>query len=233
MSLATPRHRLVAVLTALVALLASALVFVTPASAAAGDFTITGVSQNEGSGGGKTTYSFTVTVQGPYVGQVAYTTDDGSAHAGDDYTDNDGNLFFGPGDTSKTIDVLVAADTHPEPNETFTVTIRPTPGACATCTATGTIINDDGAAPVATISSPTVTEGTSGSPTTATATITLDKASTQTVTVAYATSDDTAKAAGPDYLATSGTATFAPSETSKPITVPVVADGYDEPDEAF
>ena len=56
---------------------------------------------------------------------------------------------------------------------------------------------------------------------TATLTVELDPASTGTVTVDFATSDQTALA-GVDYTATSGTLTFAASETSKTITVPIL-----------
>ena len=46
---------------------------------------------------------------------------------------------------------------------------------------------------------------------------------TRTSTVNFATSDGTAKA-GIDYVATSGTLTFAPGETSKTVTVSVIND---------
>ena len=56
---------------------------------------------------------------------------------------------------------------------------------------------------------------------TATLTVELDPASAGTVTVDFATSDQSALA-GVDYTATSGTLTFAASETSKTITVPIL-----------
>ena len=58
---------------------------------------------------------------------------------------------------------------------------------------------------------------------TAVLTVTLAPASSGTVTVDYATSDITADA-GMDYTATSGTLTFMPGETSKPITVTLLND---------
>ena len=67
---------------------------------------------------------------------------------------------------------------------------------------------------------------------TATLTVELDRASTGTVTVGYATSDQTAQA-GVDYTATSGTLTFAASETSKTITVPILNDTAYDPTERF
>ena len=57
--------------------------------------------------------------------------------------------------------------------------------------------------------------------------VTLTPASSGTVTVAYATSDGTATAAS-DYTGTSGTLTFAAGETSKTVSVPVLADAHDD-----
>ena len=53
-----------------------------------------------------------------------------------------------------------------------------------------------------------------------------------TVTVDYATADGTAHA-GDDYVATSGTLTFAPHERVKYVDVTINADGAGEPDETF
>jgi aryl-phospho-beta-D-glucosidase BglC (GH1 family) len=64
-----------------------------------------------------------------------------------------------------------------------------------------------------------------GGPGTATAvfTVTLSAPSTQTVTVAFSTANGTA-VAGTDYLAESGTLTFAPGQTQATISVTVIAD---------
>ena len=76
-----------------------------------------------------------------------------------------------------------------------------------------------------------VSEGDSG---TATATfhVSLSSARASTVSVNYATADNTATALA-DYTGTSGILTFTPGETSKTITVPVLGDSVDEPDETF
>ncbi len=76
-----------------------------------------------------------------------------------------------------------------------------------------------------------VAEGNSGT-TTATVKVSLVPASSSTVAVDWATSDGTATAPD-DYAAANGTLTFAPGETSKEITVPVVGDTTDESDERF
>ncbi len=61
----------------------------------------------------------------------------------------------------------------------------------------------------------------------------LSAAQSQTVTVAYSTADGTATAASGDYVAQSGTLTFAPGEVSKLITVLVNGDTTNEGDETF
>src|SRR5207245_2842978 len=53
-----------------------------------------------------------------------------------------------------------------------------------------------------------------------------------TVTVNFTTADDSAKA-GEDYISASGTLSFAPGETSKPITVSVVGDPFKEGNDIF
>jgi aryl-phospho-beta-D-glucosidase BglC (GH1 family) len=66
----------------------------------------------------------------------------------------------------------------------------------------------------------------------ATFTVTLGAPSTQAVTVAYATADGTATQ-GMDYVATSGTLTFAPGQTQMTVTVPILADSTNTTDETF
>ncbi|GAA1515156.1 Calx-beta domain-containing protein [Dactylosporangium maewongense] len=66
----------------------------------------------------------------------------------------------------------------------------------------------------------------------ATFTVSLSGPATSPVSVHYATADGTATA-GADYTAGSGTVTFTPGQTSRPVTVPVVNDAVDELDESF
>jgi chitinase len=78
----------------------------------------------------------------------------------------------------------------------------------------------------------TILEGDGGS-TNASFTVTLSAASSQTVSVDYATADNTATIADNDYLAASGTLTFAPGLTTRPITVTIIGDTNVEGDESF
>ena len=63
--------------------------------------------------------------------------------------------------------------------------------------------------------------------------VTLDRARHATVTVDYETEDGTAKVDENDYIATSGTLTFAAGETSKTVEVEVLDDAYDEGEETM
>jgi fibronectin-binding autotransporter adhesin len=85
--------------------------------------------------------------------------------------------------------------------------------------------------PIAGGTAQSVTEGNSGT-TAVTVPITLDSPATRTGTVDYTTVDQTATA-GQDYVATSGTLTFAPGEQSKLVTIQVNGDITYEPDETF
>jgi subtilisin-like proprotein convertase family protein len=93
------------------------------------------------------------------------------------------------------------------------------------CTAANTTL------PVLSINDASASEGNLGT-NGVTFTVTLAPASSQTVTVNFATSNGTATA-GSDYTSTSGTLTFAPGDTSKPINVPAVGDTTVEPNETF
>lgn len=81
------------------------------------------------------------------------------------------------------------------------------------------------------IGNATVTEGDSGTQD-ASLTIKLSEASSSEITVHVATADASATAPG-DYTARSFDVTFAPGQTSRTVTVPVVGDTAPEPDEHF
>ena len=85
--------------------------------------------------------------------------------------------------------------------------------------------------PALAINDLTIVEGNAGT-SVATFNVGLSPASSQTVTVNFATANNTASA-GTDFVATSGTLTFAPGQTSRPITVTINGDTTFEPNETF
>ena len=75
---------------------------------------------------------------------VEYSTSDGTAQAGSDYTAASGTLNFAPGETRKTVEVAVLDDSHDEGSETLTLVLSNPSGAyLADGEATGTIENSD------------------------------------------------------------------------------------------
>jgi hypothetical protein len=195
----------------------------------------TPASQNEGNLG-TTPMLFTVSLSAASGQAVAVqlATHDGTATvAGNDYQAiGASTLTFAPGETQKVITVNIVGDTANELDETFSVALsNPTNATLSQATATGTILNDD-PVPSLTIGDISQAEGNSGT-TNFVFTATLSAASGQTVTVAFTTADGTATLLGQDYLAKSGTLTFSPGQTSQAITVQVLGDTLNEPVETF
>lgn len=165
---------------------------------------------------------------------VKYATGYGSATAGSDYVYTEGTLTFTPGQTSKNVSITINGDTTLEANETFFVQLYD-PQLWLGVTLSDrwgqvTILNDDaGTLPTVSIAdAPPVNE--SAGP--AVFTVTMSAASTSSVTVSYATAYGSATP-GVDYTAQDSSVTFAPGETSKPISVPIIDDPNWEPDESF
>jgi hypothetical protein len=167
------------------------------------------------------------------VVSVHYATSDGTASSSFDYGATSGTLTFNDSETSKSFTVPITNDTAQEPDETVNLTLSsPAGGATlgAPSTAVLTILAND-APPNVTINDVTVTEGNSGT-TNAVFTVSLSTPSDLSVQVAYATADGTATS-GNDYTNTSGALQFPPGVTTKQISVPVLGDTLDEPDETF
>ena len=162
---------------------------------------------------------------------VNYATADGTATAGADYTPVSGTLTFAPGVTTQTIVVPVLGDTLDETDETFFVNLSaPSNASIGVGQGQGLIIDND-PSPSLAINSVSVVEGNVGT-TNAVLTVTLSAVSGRTVTVNFATANGTATA-GSDYVAQQGTLTFQPGVTTQTISIPIVGDLIDEPDESF
>jgi hypothetical protein len=106
---------------------------------------INDVTLMEGNVGVKN-FTFTVKLSPASTGAVTvrYTTANGSAIAGNDYTARSGTLTFAAGQTSKTIAVPVSGDLTVEPNEAFKVNLSSPSGATIfDGQGVGTILNND------------------------------------------------------------------------------------------
>jgi VCBS repeat-containing protein len=195
-------------------------------SLAVGDVTV-----NESAG----TMTFTVTLSAA-SGQtvtVNYATADGTAVAGSDYTAQSGTLTFAPGVTTQTITVPIINDTIDELAELFFVNLAsPTNATISDAQAISTIVDNDNAPTISTVSAATQTEGTA-----LVHTVTLSNASSVATTFAYSLGGGTATS-GVDYdagatfsngVTLSGGVLIVPAGvTSFTVTVPSIQDTIDE-----
>jgi hypothetical protein len=165
---------------------------------------------------------------------IKYSTSNGTAVAGSDYTPANGTLNWADGDTaSKTFNVAIINNQQDGPDKSVNLTLsNPSGGASLGSPASAllTIVDDD-PAPKVSIDDVTQAEGNNGT-TNFTFTVSLDAASGQQVSVNYTTADNTAQA-GSDYQAANALVTFAPGETSKQVTVVVNGDTQVESNETF
>lgn len=205
---------------------------VTIASEDVARLSINNVTRVEGNSGTQN-FVFTVTSSNPSASTVTvtYATANGSAVAPGDYTAIAPTvLTFSPGQVSKPVTVAVVGNTTMEPNETFVVNLSVPSGATiADGQGVGLILNDEG--PLLRITNVSKAEGNAGT-SAFTFAVTLSPASTGTVRVNYATGNSSATA-GSDYTATTGTLTFSPGQTSKPVVVTVAGDTGLEANELF
>jgi urease beta subunit len=163
---------------------------------------------------------------------VHYAPADGSAKVPGDYTAANGDLTFNPGQTSKTVTVVIQGDLVNEANETFTVNLTNSTGvAIGVGQGIGSIKDNDPLPQLSISNAPARIEGNANSRNDSFI-ITLTGATERKVTVHYATADNTATASS-DYTAKSGTITFLPGQTSKTVAVAILGDLTVESDETF
>ena len=199
-----------------------------------GNISINDVTIAEGNAG-TSIASFTVTRSGGTAAfDLTYATADSSATAGTDYVSQpSGTLSFAAGDLTKTISVTINGDTTVEADETYFVKLLSATngGTIVKSQGVGTITNDDAtAAGVGNISinDVTIAEGNSG---TKVATFTVSHTG-GAFSVNYATANSTATA-GSDYLAASGTLSFADGTSTQTVSVTINGDTIYEPNETF
>ena len=168
---------------------------------------------------------------------VKYSTENGEATAGEDYTAVTSplpTLTFTANETSETVSVALVNDEIEESTETFRLKLSD-PSTNATIgddTAVATIIDDDGL-PTLSVGDASAVEGA-----TANFGVSLSKPSPRDVTVGYsAIADPTAGAAAAvpvqDFNTVSDTLTIAARSTSATVAVPLPDDSLDEGTETF
>ncbi|MBD2693563.1 beta strand repeat-containing protein [Anabaena catenula] len=191
--------------------------------------TINDVTLTEGNSGTKTA-NFAVTFSNPSTKTitVAYQTSNISATAGSDYVAKTGTITFNPGETSKTVSVVINGDTVVEADETFKVTLNtPVNATIADGEGIGTITNDE--VPTLAVNNVTVVEGLDSN---AIVTFTLSSLLSQAVSVNYTTTAGTA-AANSDYTAVSGTLTIPANTASATVSIPIINNTTNEVNETF
>ncbi|MEU4157475.1 Calx-beta domain-containing protein [Actinoplanes sp. NPDC026670] len=204
----------------------------TPAYADAGDIIIEYDLEDLEAG----TFTFEIRRVGPtttpFTLDYATTTVPGAAHDATpdvDFTAISGSTVFSAStrDAVKRITVYGLTDTKDENTEVFGLALtNVTDPLNNLAVAT---MNDDDLPPTYSFSAAETVAENIG---TVTTTATLNSLSDFPVTIPYTTANGTAAAPG-DYTTTAGTLSFAPLEDTKTITVPVIDDALDEPDETF
>ncbi|MFL6209445.1 MAG: Calx-beta domain-containing protein [Pyrinomonadaceae bacterium] len=185
--------------------------------------------------------AITVTRTGGSDGAISatFSTADGTATAGSDYTAvSNASISYADGETGqKTVNVSITDDSVYEGNETVNLSlsttmingpqIPPTGGTSATLT-----ITENDAAPTFAIDDVTHNEGNSGT-TMYTFTVTKSGATALPASVDFTTVDGSATVADNDYAANSGTLNFGAADTTMQLTVLVNGDTQTESNEAF
>jgi Calx-beta domain len=161
---------------------------------------------------------------------VSYSTHDGSAIAGTDYTTTKGTLTFPPGETVKNISVPILDRSGSAPNRSFTVSLTsPTNATIAQGTGTVTIgASGAPAVPIPGISAPPdvvvgAVDGYINLP------VTLSAPGESVVTVSYAMNDGSGSSQGSCvndntaiFEGTNGILTFVPGVTTQVVRVPLL-----------
>src|SRR5205823_4526724 len=112
----------------------------------------------------------------------------------------------------------------------FVNLVNPVNASIARSQAVGTIIDHD-APPCVTVADTTIVEGDSGT-TMASFIVSLSRSNQQPVSVRFRT-DNGSALAGEDFVAVDSFVTFAPGVMTQTISIPIIGDLRNEPDETF
>lgn len=175
---------------------------------------------------GSTNAMLTVTLSATPASTVTvdYTTENGTAMAGTDYTATSGTLTFTSGQSSKTFAVPVTAGFLPVgSSKNFGLKLSNPANATVSRSAGTVTINGSAAAPaVLSVADASVNQPLAGSAVANISfTISLSSAASGPVSVNYSTQDGEAGYAGVYYTGTTGTLNFSAGQTTKTVSIPV------------
>ena len=193
------------------------------------------MTKEEDSGKKKLTFKITSSTTSDTAITAHYTTRDGTATSGEDYTAQSGEVTILSGNTTTTIDIEINGDTRVEADEIFTINLS-NPGLGAKIDSnkargTGKIINDDFA--YLSIADATTEEGDTNT-NDLLFTVTSSTTSDENITVSYRTTNGTALA-GEDYelLVATGTTTILQGTTTSIANIVINGDTKVEANETF
>ena len=202
----------------------STVTIVGAASPASGSLHFSATSYNASQSAGSLSVTMDRTGGSSGAISVAYSTADGTAVAGSDYTAASGTLQWADGDsTPKTISIPISNATQFSGGKTFTVSLS-SPSAGTTISNPGTAtatISGSGSAAVGSLQLSASSYAVAQNAGSAQIAVNRPGGSSGAVSIAYATADGTA-VAGIDYTATSGTLQWADGDSAaKTFSAPV------------
>ncbi|MGZ8843358.1 MAG: Calx-beta domain-containing protein, partial [Pyrinomonadaceae bacterium] len=200
---------------------------------AAPTISISDISLGEGNGG-TTSFDFSVSLSAA-SGQtvtVDFSTAGGTATSGVDFQPANNTLTFNPGETSKTITVMVNGDPANEPDETFFVNLsNPINTAIIKTQGVGTIKNDDAPQSAGSLDFSAQTYSVNENGASAVINVKRTGGSSGAVSVQYVTGGGTATD-GSDYTSAGGTLNWADGDSSdKSFSLAILEDALNEPGE--
>lgn len=170
------------------------------------------------------------------TGSFTYSTSNGTATAGSDYSSKTGSGSIASSASSYTFTVPILSDTTDESDETFTVTlVAGTNSVLSDGSATVTITDDDDPPVLPATPSALAISAVSVNESAGTVTMTVSRSGNNSSLAAgfsYSTANNTA-VAGQDYTTTSGSGTILAGATTATFTIPITSDTTDESDETF
>ncbi len=166
------------------------------------------------------TFTATLSAATAYPVTFRYSTQNGTASAGIDYTATSGTYTLGAGQVTASLSVPVLATTVASASKYFYLDLSsPMNATLGVSQGLGTILNSNHTAYI-TVDDTSVTASTTTAGTMNFAVRLLSPA-TFPVTLDYATNDGSATALAGDYTTTDGTLTFVPGTTSQTVSVPI------------